>query len=375
MSENLEHVTVYHQPGSYAGWPANQGMWSWDNELLVGFVLGRHAKDRADWKYGHPIDQAAGQEHVYARSLDGGGTWARRSLGTNKWIAPESGKFHGRTGFANDHTVGGPVPPRDLHSPMDFSSPGFALSFARVTNHVGPTHFYYSCNRGNWWAGPYLFPDLGTPGVAARTDYVVLGKRELLAMLTVAKENGREGRVLCARTGDGGMTWKIAGLVSEPADVGSKGFSIMPSTVDLGDGKLLSVVRRCRQDNRGRSVHWLEAYFSYDSGTNWYLEACPVSSTGHGGSPPALLKLADGRLMLAYVIRGRPNEPSRLCAKMSDNGWTWAPEVVLRDDGVGWDLGYPRAVQRPDGCVVVTYYWVDRERYPDRWIGATIWRP
>ncbi|GAG44523.1 unnamed protein product, partial [marine sediment metagenome] len=100
----------------------------------------------------------------------------------------------------------------------------------------------------------------------------------------------------------------------------------------------------------------------------------PVENTGHGGSPAALLKLEDGRLMLAYVVRGWPNEPSRLCAKISYGGAP-GPEIVLRDDGIGWDLGYPRAVQRPDGRVVVTYYWVDRERYPDRWIGATIWRP
>ena len=27
-----EHVIVYREPGKFAGWPANYGMWAWDNE-------------------------------------------------------------------------------------------------------------------------------------------------------------------------------------------------------------------------------------------------------------------------------------------------------------------------------------------------------
>jgi hypothetical protein len=47
---------------------------------------------------------------------------------------------------------------------------------------------------------------------------------------------------------------------------------------------------------------------------------------------------------------------------------------VLRDDGGGRDLGYPRAVVRNDGSVVVAYYYQDRTG-PDRYIAATIWKP
>jgi len=32
-----DHVIVYRETGRYGGWPANHGMWSWGDEILVGF--------------------------------------------------------------------------------------------------------------------------------------------------------------------------------------------------------------------------------------------------------------------------------------------------------------------------------------------------
>ena len=36
----VRHVMVYHQPGRFGGWPANHGIWSWGDEILVGFSAG-----------------------------------------------------------------------------------------------------------------------------------------------------------------------------------------------------------------------------------------------------------------------------------------------------------------------------------------------
>jgi hypothetical protein len=41
-SPSIEHVRVYDEPGRFAGWPANHGIWSWGNEILVGFTCGYH---------------------------------------------------------------------------------------------------------------------------------------------------------------------------------------------------------------------------------------------------------------------------------------------------------------------------------------------
>lgn len=370
------YVTVYCKPDRYAGWPANQGIWIWGGEeILVGFVLGYHAKERSDWKYGHPIDQTRSQEHVFSRSLDGGETW-----GT--WGGIDYGRCCGRHRVTYDHfcVQAGSILPGsgqallDVKEPMDFLHKDFALSFVRETNHTGPTHFYQSCNRGRSWFGPHPFPDLGTPGVASRTDYVVVAQRELVAMPTVAKPDGREGRVLCASTINGGLDWQRRGWVGE---LDRDGFAIMPATVRLDENRLLTVVRRSCRGEWGPSRNWLEAYLSRNMGYDWEHVGDPVENTGRNGSPAALAKLADGRLCLAYVVRGKgENTSSRLCVKLCDaRGLSWGPEIVLRDDGKRWDLGYPRIVQRSDGCMVVVYYWANAERWPTRWIGATIWKP
>ncbi len=58
-----------------------------------------------------------------------------------------------------------------------------------------------------------------------------------------------------------------------------------------------------------------------------------------------------------------------------DGGRTWDREIILRQDGGGRDLGYPRSVQRRDGKVVTVYYFWDKTTSPERDIIATIWDP
>jgi hypothetical protein len=63
----------------------------------------------------------------------------------------------------------------------------------------------------------------------------------------------------------------------------------------------------------------------------------------------------------------------------SDNGESWSDEVVLRSgDGANRDAGYPRMVQRPDGKLVLIYYWNnanDEDSTPYRYIASTIFDP
>ena len=40
QKEEIKHVDVYYEPGRFGGWPANHGIWIWDNEILVGFGKG-----------------------------------------------------------------------------------------------------------------------------------------------------------------------------------------------------------------------------------------------------------------------------------------------------------------------------------------------
>jgi CubicO group peptidase (beta-lactamase class C family) len=355
VGETARHVLVYHQPGRFGGWPANHGIWSWGDEILVGFSAGYY-EDLGPER--HAIDRQRPEEHLLARSRDGGETWTIENPAAQGALIPTGKALHG-------------VPPPGLQEKpwagcpggIDFIHPDFALTVRMTDVNAGPSRFSYSTDRGKTWLGPFKLPLFGQPGIAARTDYLVNGKHDCTLFLTAAKPDGREGRPLCVRTTDGGRTWQfVAWIADEP-----KGYAIMPATVHLDGPELLTAIRR-REDRKS----WIESYRSRDDSETWNLDTVPVPDTGEG-NPASLIRLADGRLCLTYGVRAAPY---RMCAKLSgDGGRTWGPEIVLRADGGGRDLGYPRSVQRRDGKVVTIYYFWDQKTGPERYIAATIWDP
>lgn len=338
-----KHVIVYKQTGRFGGWPANHGAWAWGNELVVGFESGYFDANAK----GHAIDRKKPAEHLLARSLDGGETW---TIEKPEGLKPPPGVMQAdvpvETGKAVTPSPGG----------INFQHPNFAMTWRMASIHTGPSRFYYSYDRGKTWQGPYAVPDFGTKGIAARTDYIVNGKHDATVFLTAAKSNAKEGRVFCARTTDGGKTWKFLSYIGEePED-----YAIMPSSLRIGPKSILTTIRRRL---------WIEAWRSDDDGLTWKSLGKPVESTG-GGNPPSIVRLKDGRIALTYGYR---SEPYSIRARISsDSVSTWSKDVILRQDGGAWDLGYTRTLLRPDGKLVTVYYYNDNKDQ-ERYIGATIW--
>lgn len=336
------NVIVFAEAGRFGGWPANHGIWSWGDEIVVGFRAG-HFKRTAQ---GHAIDREKPAEEWQARSKNGGDTWL---IEKPRGLVPP--KLGGKD-------------PVDCPGGLDFSHPGMALMFRSSNGKEGESRFYYSQDRAQTWQGPYRVPGFGQPGIDARTDYLVNGKHDLSALITVRKQNGREGRVMLIRTTDGGRSWRNVSWVGpEP-----EGFAIMSSSLRLSGKRILTTIRRKEKDE-----NWIEAWLSEDDGGSWRFLNRPAPSTGaSSGNPPSLLRLKDGRLCLIYGYRAVPfGMRARLS---SDEGRNWGEEIHLRDDAGCWDLGYPRSVQRTDGKVFTAYYYndhPDRERY----IAGTIWQP
>ncbi len=353
---NIRHLKVCSEPGKYAGWPANSGIWIWDNEILCGFSLAEHQETER----GHTYDPGTARQK-FARSMDGGETWSI-----------EDAFEHGITAEAKDHALGeNAVEPFECPGNVDFTHPDFAMTFRRMNDSDGTSHFYITNDRGRYWQGPYAFPNSGNPGILARSDYMVEGPHRLLAMLTASKSNNREGRVGCFRTRDGGRNWNFVSWIGpEP-----EGYAIMPATVKLSDSQLICIIRR-REGDHCR----LDAWISNDNAASWRHIGKPVEDTGHGGSPPAMVMLPEGRLCMAYAVRGKsPEYPSRICVRFSDDGGeTWHEENVVRgDDGANYDVGYPRMVHRPDGRLVLLYYYnhAFAEKPSFRYIAATLFDP
>ena len=189
------------------------------------------------------------------------------------------------------------------------------------------------------------------------------GPHDLLLFLTAAKQDNEEGRVFCCRTTDGGLNWKFVSWIGpEPT-----GFAIMPSSVRLGAGRLLTTIRREEGEE-----HWIDSWLSQNDGPTWDFLNRAASTGGSVGNPPALVRTRHGHLAMAYGYRSKP---FGMRARIStDEGRTWGKEIVLRDDAGWWDLGYPRSVLRPDGKIVTAYYYNDH-RDTERYIAATIWNP
>ncbi len=347
------HVIVYREEGRFAGWPANHGIWSWGDEILVGFSRGTD-QDRGQF---HHINHDRPEEFLLARSLDGGATWAIETPKPPGALAGTPGMRHGKMPPGLP-----PERPRPLDDPIDFTHPDFAMTIRMENSNNGTSRFYYSYDRGHEWRGPFALPLFGQPGVMGRTDYLVNGPSDGLVFLTASKTDAKEGRPFCARTTDGGRTWQFVAFIGpEPA-----GYAIMPSTVRVSKTGLVTTIR-VKEGDRS----WIDAHASDDDGRSWHFLNRPEPDTGEG-NPPSLVRLSDGRLVLTYGVRARPF--GIRCRISTDQGRTWGPAIVLRDDAIANDLGYVRSVVRPDGKVVSVYYFNDGQA-PTRYLAATIFDP
>ena len=327
----MHHVHVYREEGRFAGWPANGGVWSWGDEIVVAFNVGYMHLDVGTSL--HKVDRSRPMVTMLARSTDGGETWTCAEVP-----------------FPKEPCLDPPT------EPVDFTAPGFAM---RCTG----SSYFMSFDKCATWQGPYALHMSDKLGIQARTDYIVNSADDCMVFLTAAKENGKEGRVYCIRTTDGGLNWNFVSWIGpEP-----EGFSIMPASVKFSDGRMLVGIRRKEPEE----INFIEFYESTDDGATWQKVQTTEPNCGNrSGNPPAMVLMKDGRLALTYGYR---DDPISIRARVSENeGRTWSKELVLRDDGGDRDVGYSRTVQREDGKLVTAYYF-NQHTDGERFIGATIW--
>lgn len=349
----MQHVIVYAEPDRFAGWPANNGVWIWGDEILVGFTTGGYSVSTS-----HNIEKP--YQSLLARSLDGGLSW----------------QIETPTNFVG---IGKPLSP--VTTKINFAHPDFAMRVEGCAYHGSKNPhggFYCSYDRGKTWQGPFQFNGLSAlsqftgADMTPRTDYLVIGQDACLVFLS-ARSNEQWGadRTFCARTNDGGRSFDFVSWVVPPDDPYR---AVMPNTVYCSSTKLISALRRRDMENTQGDC-WIDAYASFDTGQTWSFLSRIGETGGYNGNPPALVRLKDGHLCCVYGNRNQ----RQLIARYSQNeGATWGKEYILRDDyhsGLDdQDFGYPRLVQRTDGCLVTIYYWASQE-HPQQHITATIWEP
>jgi hypothetical protein len=141
---------------------------------------------------------------------------------------------------------------------------------------------------------------------------------------------------------DRGATWKHAGPVATDAKVTFNETSLY----ETPKGDLVAFLRTANFDD-----HTVVA-----RSTNGGKSFLPWQDAGFRGHPHHALRLPDQRVLLVYGYR---HAPFGIRARVLDTECTnfaTAEEIVLRDDGGNYDLGYPWATLIADNRVLVVYY-------------------
>lgn len=349
--EDIKYVTVASEKDRFMGWPANNGLWQWDNgkEILVGLTNGNFEEQS-----GHNI----GKEQLtnLARSKDGGHTWVRED--------PEN--------FVGDN---GEV--KSSPGNIRFDHPDFALRVAAKGYHGTKDkkgRFFISYDRGKNWEGPYRFNNLNDDQnlegmeITSRTNYRVTGGNSIQIFMSARKKDiefgNRLDKPFIAESTDGGKSFQFVSWAVPWTD---NYRAVMPSVVQTSDGNLVMALRRRNPRNEEQPC-WIDAFVSEDNGQNWSFLS-KIGDTGtKNGNPPGLAILKDGRLACAYANRSL----SQFLLRFSeDGGSTWGKEIIIRNNPHSYDMGYPQLLQNDQDQLVALYY-IATEEHQQSYIEAAI---
>lgn len=216
----------------------------------------------------------------------------------------------------------------------------------RVRDHLGDW-IIRSTDGGKSWskAIPSVVSSPHGPIELSDGTLMYAGKLTVSSRQWVRGSSHEEGPIGVAVSRDDGQSWEL--LATVPCAEGHRdpGYH-EPHMVECADGTLVLQIRN--HHSPGAKELWQSE--STDGGKTWSVP----QSTGIVGEPPHFLRLSDDRLLLTYGYRFEPyGNHARIS---SDNGRTWSDPLVLSDDGVTTDLGYPSTVELRPGEFLTMWY-------------------
>lgn len=373
-ASNATHHVVYRNEGEFAAWPYYCGLWKTaDGSIVAGFK-------RVPSNYGQYADVDHTNltrnmgEIVVIRSSDNGSTWDPASIRSIFDMAIKDEK----------DLPGGKAADWSALPPLDFRSRDTLIMGGGIPALFAPNARGWmraSTDGGRTWRPHtllqnYDFPSISLPGTSmysVRHDGVML-----LGIHTNApKALGPRPIVYASADGVG---WQYLGSIidEEPASPYYPGGSpfaaaphFYPRPIVLKDGRVLTALRYQRD---ARNVIWTEIHESLDGGRTWHW----LSRVNDWGAPGDLVPMQDGRIACVYGYRLAPQGIRYRISE--DKGRSWGTEMILRDDGGSWDVGYPRVIEIAPGTLLATYYINLRNDRVNvnggvRHIACTIFRP
>jgi hypothetical protein len=354
----VDHATVYRHDDEFCSWPYTSGFWeNADGTMIANFATRNVEYGKGGGAIRHDVlgKNSTNPRTVTVRSHDRGRTW--------------DGDHPQYDMMAGPGGAGGERAPREqmpamFDEPVDYLDPnvlvsngsvgGFATAGAQGTARL-------SRDGGKSWGKTILVPLENIPSMTAiQSTLVRPDGRCLLFMFSVDKDNTHRRPLVYGSTNEGREfhfmsyivpredPWGQAdGQYDDPsvAFVGHRWF--YPRGYLLKSGRIICSTR-CQRDPTG--VMWSELFHSDDGGDTWEF----LSRINDYGAPTSLVVMPDERIV---AVSGYRLAPSGIRATVSeDGGKTWDPEIVVRDDGGSWDLGYPNAWLVDDHTVGVLYY-------------------
>ncbi|GAA0935126.1 hypothetical protein GCM10009559_26380 [Pseudonocardia zijingensis] len=350
-SSNARNGIVYRADDKFCGMPFISGFWkTGDGSLVAAFkCIPANYSDAADI---HHDNIAVSRGHVVGvRSYDNGETWDPETFTEIFDLSSSADAI--RSGGAATHSPEGPV---------NFLDPDVLVASGGVPALFVPNAdpwLTMSTDGGRVWRRPVLLPKLrGIPSLSGQGSFAVRADGMGLLALTAVTENGWKRRPLLYASADG-VDWHFLSFMTPERDdgqavsdrSGSPRFGahryFYPRPLALRDGRLIASMR-CQQDPT--SVLWTELFESEDGGRTWHF----LSRVNDWGAPGDICELGDGRIVCVYGYR---LPPYGIRYRVSlDGGRTWGSEVILRQDGGSWDLGYPRVREIEPGTCLAIYY-------------------
>ncbi|MSU47968.1 MAG: exo-alpha-sialidase [Opitutus sp.] len=141
---------------------------------------------------------------------------------------------------------------------------------------------------------------------------------------------------------DEGVTWTYSCPVAQDAKVTFNETSIY----ETPKGDLVAFLRTAGFDDH------LAIARSRDRGKSFQK----WEDAGFQGHPAHAIRLPDSRVLLVYGYRHKPYGIRARVLDAECTNATAAPEIILRDDGGGGDLGYPWAAMITKNRAMVVYY-------------------
>jgi len=357
-AKDADHAVVYRREDEFCSWPYTSGFWENASGELIASFTARTVKYASASEINHDALEAgsgSGPKVVTVRSRDRGVTWD----GDNPQLNMLGNSIVASGEMPETLAGQGPINYLDRNVLVaNGSVGGFATKdsqgFVRISK-----------DGGKSWGAPAKVPLdnlVSTTGI--HSTVVRPDGRCLLFMFSVDSNNANRRPVVYGSL-PGGTDFHFISFVTPQHDawaqtegeqVGSIRFIghrwFYPRGYLLPNGRILCSLR-CQRDPTG--VMWTEVYASDDGGKTWAF----LSRVNDFGAPCSLVVMPDGRVVAVYGYR---TMPSGIRAAVSeDGGKSWGPELIIRDDGGSWDLGYPNAWVAGDGKVGTLYYFNSKD--------------